>query len=86
MALPEVEAIRDAAQAIVTAFVHGDRCTAADIIAEHHGSELTLLAGALGDLAAYTNRRWGEATEVPPIEAWRTLMLDINEWRAGIGS
>ncbi len=74
----ELDQARDTCQQAVTALLNGDRDTAGDILVE---GDCTLLAFVCADLVAHVHSRWAGATDIDSLEAWRELMLDIEEWR-----
>jgi hypothetical protein len=78
-----VDRARDAAQQIVTAFLHGDRERGVDIAVEFP-SEI-VLALMLADLVAYVHHTWSVELGVNRSEAWVRLLADLEAWRANGG-
>lgn len=74
-----IDQARDTAQQTVSACLHGDRDTAADLATGFPMPEL--LALVLADLVAHVHTRWARGAGAPPIEGWQALLSDIEEWR-----
>lgn len=73
---------RDAAQQVVTACLQGDRSTAVKIAQEYPDG--TVLALVLADLVAHVHCRWGNTvgfSSQQTRDAWKELLLDVEEWR-----
>lgn len=73
---------RDCTQQAVTAALHRDRSTSADLISAFPNH--LVLSLVLVDFVAYVHTRWCDAVGMDDgqrLQSWTELMADTEEWR-----